>query len=135
MFLNIVLVQEVLFLISSYVLQISWRNFTLTLPCVMGIGKKFYIALRGLARQYLYRTEILEKSNVSAHEVEQYYNEHKAEFSEVAKRYSEDKFAQDGGYMGYVIEPSSAHFDINLKKLAAGEFSSPIAPTQWLYDH
>ncbi len=49
------------------------------------------------------------------------------EFSEVAKRYSEDKFAQNGGYMGYVTEPSSARFDMNVKKLAEGEFSSPIA--------
>ncbi len=50
-----------------------------------------------------------------------------AEFSEVARRYSEDKFARNGGYIGYVTEPSSALFDINVKKLAEGEFSSPIA--------
>lgn len=48
-------------------------------------------------------------------------------FSEVARRYSEDKFAQNGGYMGYVAESFSALFDINVKKMAVGEFSSPIA--------
>ncbi len=49
------------------------------------------------------------------------------EFPEVARRYSEDEFAQNGGYMGYVTEPSFARFDINVKKLAEGEFSNPIA--------
>lgn len=50
-----------------------------------------------------------------------------ADFAHVARRYSEDKFALAGGYIGYVTEPSSALFDINIKKLAIGEFSKPIA--------
>jgi len=36
---------------------------------------------KSLARQYLYRTEIVEKSKVSDREAEQYYRDHKEEFS------------------------------------------------------
>ena len=36
---------------------------------------------KGLARQYLYRKEIVEKSKVSDYEAEQYYRDHKEEFS------------------------------------------------------
>jgi parvulin-like peptidyl-prolyl isomerase len=48
------------------------------------------------------------------------------DFAEVARKYSEDRLAKNGGYIGYVTEPSFALFDINVKKLSEGEFSSPI---------
>ncbi len=46
-------------------------------------------------------------------------------FEELARKYSDDVSAKDGGYVGWVKEPSSAKFDMNAEKLKPGE-TSPL---------